>query len=421
MGFIVTFIRKYMSLIIPSAIAVLAVILLIPTWLIGKSLKSDMSKSLSQAKRVSSMAGDVPSKMQWQQEKAYQDEHEKEAQQIKSLMIQSSQRELISYQIFPEPTDSSTQLFTDFGDRYRKAIEELVISVGALDAPSQHEIDQAGSIGGAREGGYNRNRNPYGGGSRGTDHRDELIDAVCMKRAQTIPVYGHPSLFTWYEFWEDYDYQGQARAIEDCWYSQVCYWVYSDVIDTVKEMNAGSRKVTSSPVKRILGVKFSGPIDTTRRTTSTMSRRGSTVEGDLFEYVLVPEGSLFGVPAWTTRVCDDEIDVIHFAASFVVSVKSIPKFIQTLCSDKPHKFRVGFAEDGELVDMIHNQITVLDYSHAPIDMELPEHTYFRYGDEGVVRLDLICEYVLSKEGYEPIKPEAIKKLIEPEESGYGGY
>lgn len=422
MGFIVTFIRKYLSLIIPSAIAVLALLILLPTWLIGKGLKQDLSKSLSQAKRVTSMVGDIPSSQQWQQEKLYQDEHEKEAQRIKSLMIQSSQRELISYQIFPKPTDSSIQLFMDYGDSYREAIEKLITSIGALDAPSEHEIQQAGGVATAR-----RTNRPTGGysaaGSR-TDQRDELIDAVCMKRAQTIPVYGHPSLFEWYEFWEDYDYQGQDLAVQDCWYSQISYWIYDDIIQAVNEINAGSRKVTTSPVKRILGVKFSGPIDTTRsarRTTVRTPSRSGAAEGDRFEYVLDPRGSLFGIPAWTGRVSDDDLDVIHFAASFVVTVKEIPQFIETLCSDKQHQFREGFSQDGQVYDMIHNQITVLDYSHKPIDMSLPEHTYYRYGEEGVARLDLVCEYILSKEGYEPIKPESIKTLFESQESRGFGY
>jgi len=40
-----------------------------------------------------------------------------------------------------------------------------------------------------------------------------------------------------------------------------------------------------------------------------------------------------------------------------------------------------------------------------------DHDFYVYGDEPVVDLDLICEYILNKAAYEGIKPQLIKDDI----------
>jgi hypothetical protein len=39
------------------------------------------------------------------------------------------------------------------------------------------------------------------------------------------------------------------------------------------------------------------------------------------------------------------------------------------------------------------------------------HRYYRYGDDNVVELDLVCEYIFNTKGYEPIKPESVKTTL----------
>ncbi|MHC4950986.1 MAG: hypothetical protein ACYTEU_08385, partial [Planctomycetota bacterium] len=41
---------------------------------------------------------------------------------------------------FPKPLDRSSQIFTEFGKRYRIAVEKLLEKMKALDAPSDDEI-----------------------------------------------------------------------------------------------------------------------------------------------------------------------------------------------------------------------------------------------------------------------------------------
>ena len=85
--------------------------------------------------------------------------------------------------------------------------------------------------------------------------------------------------------------------------------------------------------------------------------------------------------------------------------------MKELCSEKEHTFRVGYAETGAEKTCKHNQITILQSEVEPIERDDSVHENYRYGDGAIVRLNLICEYVLYRSGYDMIKPETIKILL----------
>ena len=57
----------------------------------------------------------------------------------------------------------------------------------------------------------------------------------------------------------------------------------------------------------------------------------------------------------------------------------------------------------------HNQITILEMRVEPVDREGEEHQYYRYGDSAVVELDMTCEYIFNRAGYDVVKPIQIKQ------------
>jgi hypothetical protein len=82
------------------------------------------------------------------------DRLEGEVKQIDDLIRQSSQRELIAWNIFPEPKDTSSQVYVEYGKNFQKAIERMLEELKALDAPSENEIRQrTGTARTATEGG----------------------------------------------------------------------------------------------------------------------------------------------------------------------------------------------------------------------------------------------------------------------------
>ena len=116
----------------------------------------------------------------------------------------------------------------------------------------------------------------------------------------------------------------------------------------------------------------------------------------------------------TGRFSDVDIDVVHFDVVVVISTKAILSFMQQLCSAKQHKFR-GFSGEEQEQIFKHNQITILESNIRSIDREDRTHDLYRYGEDAVVELDLICEYIFDRNGYDEIKPESVKRESASEE------
>jgi hypothetical protein len=408
--------KKYTALLPSVAITVVALLLFFPTALVGNKVKDQMKQSARTASTVESLSEGVPSENEPPQLRIYMDKFEEDANKIKQLAIQSSQRDLVTYDyiVFPEPADQSAQIFTIFGTTYRSDIESLIRKMNALDAPSDVEIRNAG-------GGGTSPVNMMAGAARTVNAKDPMVDAICMKRAQEISVYTNPSGFSWYGFWEKYTFSGKDQALQDCWDSQVALWIYEDIVDTVLKMNGSAGAVPSSPVKRLMGVSFTGPVIV--EGSGSASRYYGEMGGgmgmslrDIPNYVTPMLPSNFMDASPTARVCNEEMDIVHFAVSVLVDRASVLSFMKELCSEKPHSFYPSvftepFVRQGEPVDSRHNQITILKTNLSVVDKTAAEHEFYRYGKGSVMRLDLICEYQLNRKGYDPIKPVPVKKRL----------
>jgi hypothetical protein len=86
--------------------------------------------------------------------------------------------------------------------------------------------------------------------------------------------------------------------------------------------------------------------------------------------------------------------------------------MKELCSVKEHQFR-GYPDGTDPPQTFkHNQITILESKIASIDLNDQTHRYYRYGDESVVSLDLICEYVFDVGGYVILMPEPVLNTLD---------
>lgn len=404
MDFLKDFFRKYSSLILPVGIALAAMALLVPTFVISGSIKQKVKSSIKTNSRVESLTRSAVSERQWLLEKEYQDLIAADANEIVNLAIQTSMRPLLSYNIFPEPKVASNQIFNIFGDKYVEAIEKLASDVmNSGDAPSQAVLNNLTSrTGGSTRGNIGRTTNEQ-------DPAQRIIDTACLEKARQISVYANPQTsFVGYDFWKDYVFVNKNTAVEDCWYSQLAYWIQEDITQTIAALNDGSSSVLTSKVKRLLGISFSksvveaASVDSSRRTTTDGSF-------DKPSYILADEQ--FGLaPVWTGRTSNDEIDVVHFAFAVIIDVKAEPQFYEQLCSGKKHIFK-GWEDANEPAEFVRNQITVLEHSLSPIEAESADHQYFRYGSGGVAKLNLVCEYIFNRKGYDAVKPQSVKDYL----------
>lgn len=403
-----SFIKDYSSLVVPAVIAVVTVVIFALTQLMSGSLRERIEKeSISQrGKKISSLVENTVPSEQWKYEQQYQDAYEKDANQIALLARQTTQRKLLSYKIFPEPKDPSMLIFVEFGQRFRSGIEQLMASIKASECPTEAELSKS----------LPSSRSEWGSkrAGRKSDEVDATIrEELCQAKAKSASIYCNPTALAGYEFWEEYKYYevGKEESVRQCWYRQLGYWIIEDIINAIATMNSTSENVLTSPVKRLLSVDFMSG-----KQQSPGSFRGRTTsDDDRPYYVLSSEYAL--TEPYTQRYCNDDVDIVHFKFVVLVSAKAVLPFMTELCSAKEHEFR-GFYGQEPKQTFRHNQITILESNIRSINLEDEKHELYRYGDDAVVELDLICEYLFNKSGYEKIKPESVKKeLTSVEDTG----
>ncbi len=394
------FLKSYSSLFIPAVIALLGIILFVPTQLMSSKLNETITqKSISGgARRVKSLSNEPVPKDQWLVEKEYQQAYSDDANRIVFLTSQVSCRELLSYKIFPEPKEASTLIFEEFRLGFLGSIDDLIVRVNARECPTEAELQR-----------HTQSLNlesRYTSGRRRTATRtvskvdETIIDVLCQSKARSATVYSNPTDIAGYNFWHGYEYSGRDESLMDCWYWQLAYWIVEDVFDTVYHVNNASDNVFASKVKRLLYVNFKR-----QQKSLSFSRGRNDKSAPPPAYVFRIQDAL--VESSTGKICDDATDIVHFNISMIVSTDGILPFMKELCTFKSHKFSGFYGKQPEQI-LKHNQITILETKISSIDRKDPSHQLYRYGQDAVVRLDLICEYIFNKEGYDTVKPQLIK-------------
>jgi hypothetical protein len=436
-------IKNNLSLLVPIIIALVSVLLFIPTQLMSSKLKKDVEQEsiTNGLGKITRLETSAVSSKQYEMEAERQKAHAADANEVARLAMQTTQRELLSYDIFPapDPNGFSGLIFQKFGENFRKGIDNSILNVNARDCPTDAEIERglensssssrtrgrglSSMMSSSRYGGYpGMDLYGEGGGSMMLGNINRMIiDEMCKDRAKTISVYINPLDIAGYEYWTNYKYDvKQEDAIKDCFYHQLAYWIIDDIFQTIGRMNSDYDNVLTAPAKRFMGISFTmglksarrgggvfRPVRGRRRTTTNQNKID---EADRPRYVINNETDGLS-ESYTGRKCNKDIDVTHFNFSVIISTKSVLPFMKELCSAKEHQFR-GYPDPNQPVQTFkHNQITVLESKMGSINPNDMTHRYYRYGDEPVVSLDLICEYVFDKEGYDVLIPQPVKDTL----------
>jgi hypothetical protein len=256
-----------------------------------------------------------------------------------------------------------------------------------------------------------------------------IVDRMCEERARSLSVYVNPIDIAGYDHWADYKFDAnEVTAVKDAWYHQLAYWVTEDVFKTVETINSDG-DILSAPVKRLVRLSFTmGLKRPGSRGSSTAvirhigggraNRSQNEDESDRPAYVVRDKDGL--TESLTARYAnkDSSIDVIHFNVAAVVATRDILPFMQQLCSSKEHKFR-GYPDGSQPEQTFkHNQITILEFKTGAVNEYDPVHRYHSYGDDSVVVLDLICEYIFYRKALDPIiMPRAVIEELDSIEAG----
>jgi hypothetical protein len=441
--------RNNLSLLVPVIIAVVSVLLFIPTQLMSSKLKKEVEqKSINMgAKKIATLEKTAVSREQYEQEAKRQEAHTADANEIEKLARQTTQRELLSYVLFPapDPNGFSGLIFQEFGQRFRKGIDAMVLSVNGRDCPTDVEIERglesSSALDRSRGMGFSMRSSPiissrsssrdlsamldrgglYGGSMMFSNVSRMIIDQMCLARAKEISVYVNPLDIAGYEYWKDYKYDTKKEdALRDCWYHQLAYWIVEDIFSTIRTMNSGYDNVLDAPVKRFMGITFTMGLKASRGGGGAVvrsigrrrARQDTEKQADMPTYIHNEREGLS--ESCTARYCSNDIDVTHFNFTVIVKTRSVLPFIKELCSAKEHIFR-GYPDGTDPPQTFkHNQISVLESKFGSIDLNDMAHRYYRYGDETAVSLDLVCEYIFDVGGYEKLTPEPVEKDLKGE-------
>jgi hypothetical protein len=387
--------RAFSTLLWPIVIVAAGVVILATALLLGAGLTRKVTKQrMPMNSQLTGLLETAPAIRQAEEEKLYQDAYENDANLIERLSIQTTQRELLDYDIFPQPKDTSEQLFREFGNRFRQQIENLTTSVNGVKCPSEEELASSLQKATTTPG--------YGGGAMttaGTKEEKMVIEQICQARAKAGSVYASPEFISGYSFWSDYQYSTLEDSVKDCWFWQLGYWIIEDVFATVEKMNSGSSGVEMSPVKRMMRIGFETPDKLLAAKEDALSKQAP-------KYVTKPEDQL--TISLTGRTSSQTEDIVHFGVAAIVRTSAVLEFMKELCSEKQHVWK-GYSGTEAEQTYKHNQITILESRVTSITPESPEHQRYRYGQEPVAQVELVCEYIFNKKGYEPIYPEVMKE------------
>jgi len=388
--------RPYAVLLWPAVIALASMLVMAAALIMGTSFRQRVQKeSAPSANQVKTLLESCVAAGQVEAERQYQEKYRQDANLIKSLAAQSTQRELLSYDIFPWPKDTSALLFTRFGDRFCQQVEGLIVKVNGQDCPGEAELKES------LQRGFGGTRMLGRGSSSGVEE-SRVVEEICQARARSISVYANPADVSGYNFWRQYNYSDMNEGVRDCWFWQLGYWIIEDVFSTVDSLNAGSSSVYSSPVKRVERVGFV--------TLDNLFGTGGKTPQDRPKYVIESKDQL--TESCTGRMSNERIDVVHFSMAVVVSAKDVVSFMEELCRAKEHSF-AGYTGGDAAKVFKHNQISILESQIRLVGLDSREHQYYRYGSDAVLEVEMICEYIFNKKGYEAVKPEIAKKDVKP--------
>ncbi len=424
------FLKNNLALLVPIGIALVAILLFVPTTLLsGKLRKTIDEQSVKASQEIDRLTKEVDQAAQAEALEPYIKAYKQDADDMNDLIARSTMRELLDYKVFVDTKNQTSQLvFDPFRQKFLAGIEKMLQDLKAGAPPTDVEINAALETASSRSmssrnrmgmgTGMGRMGNTQGQFNRGwsfrrmTETDRKIVEKVCEDRAKGIKVYVNPIDLGGYVYWSDWKFEEWDKATKDTWYWQMAYWMLEDVGTTVQTMNKDAASVLDAPVKRIMSVLF------------TQSRGGRSIIGrgrrmivpkdkQTPNYVTSIRNAMTGSPLtgrFSSSATDAVMDVMHFEVTVVVKASEQMHFMQELCSAKTHKFRGWYGDQPEQTYK-HNQISILESTISPVDRESFDHSGFQYGQDEVVSEDLICEYLFYVPAYGKIQPKEIGEDI----------
>ena len=193
---------------------------------------------------------------------------------------------------------------------------------------------------------------------------------------------------------------GKSADVLSIWWTQVEFWVWSDVASAIREANAKARNVTEAPVKHLVNLSIhddffpsiaNGGAAAPAAGGGDPNAAAAAPAGALPDpTVAIPDSPLAGQTP-TKRVSNNLYDVVQFSMTVDVEADQVPMFLKTLSTNR--------------------FITVTRFEMNPVDSQLKQILGYVYGNRPVVTLDIDCEALFMRQWTVKLMPEFIKRAL----------
>jgi len=193
---------------------------------------------------------------------------------------------------------------------------------------------------------------------------------------------------------------GKSADVLSIWWTQVEFWVWSDVASAIREANAKARNVTEAPVKHLVNLTIkddffpsiaNGGVGAPGAPGGDPNAAPAAASGALPDPTVAIPDSPLAVQTPTKRTSNNLYDVVQFSMTVDVEADQVPMFLKTLSTNR--------------------FITVTRLEMNPVDSQLKQILGYVYGNRPVVTLDLDCEALFMRQWTVKLMPDFIKRAL----------
>ena len=191
---------------------------------------------------------------------------------------------------------------------------------------------------------------------------------------------------------------GKSADVLSIWWTQVEFWVWSDVASAIRETNAKARNVTEAPVKHLVNLTIKDDFFPSIATGGVVAavpggdpNAAAALRARLPDPTVAIPDSPLAVQTPTKRTSNNLYDVVQFSMTVDVEADQVPMFLKTLSTNR--------------------FITVTRFEMNPVDSQLKQILGFVYGNRPVVTLDLDCEALFMRQWTVKLMPDYIKRAL----------
>ncbi len=419
------FVKKHLLMLISAVVAVLALVILFLGISQLGGMKELLDKAQSLAKQVEDILKGVPvqtpdgrtvsliptQKVNDEMKKLKIVFDEQGDQTLQKALLENIgydpatkniRRRLLMDGIFPKPVSDDRPF--KFPQKYKEAIDGLLPGIQAGEAPTSKEIeaekealaqDDISSMEETKDKGKAKPANPdrrgynvglmESAGQAVSESDDKAVAIAANKKADTIKVYCSsisaldyiPNLYQ--------PVGGNPPSVEMMWWGQLAYWIQSDILNSIAQVNTPAKNVRESTVKHILEIRVSHGYH-------LVTEDGRSTFVGLNDIPSGPQNFAY-------LASEKYYDIVRFQVDLIIDARKIPQWIDSMYKQTHCLLYMWNIQAADSLDIKGSGGDVGGGPSFGGMMMSKSSSLYKYGSSPVVRLKSWWETYLLRDFY----------------------